>query len=273
MNVRLIVPSLVAAIGALATALAACGDDDDAGVTPVAPGGSPTVGSSVVIPTPVVTPSTGGSADTRQPLLQGPSAKYAPSEDDLKSFYRASVPDTYAVNNEIFETIGPFETPGEARESIKQWGFAEGWVVTLEPEGLLSAVVSRGSFYPSIETFLFTTPEGAEKAYLQFEKYYKSNPATALQTAKPLANQSSSYRLQKGKVGNTQMDAVYHRFLFRRGNMVAIVQTFGGVPFMTIDAARDLAVIMDARALGERPAPLPTPPGSGLPTQTTGGRP
>lgn len=270
MKVRFVGLTLIALLGVVVASLSACGDDDDGGATAVAPGGSPTTRPSVVIPTPAVTPSTGGSADTRQPLLQGPSAKYAPSEDDLKSLYRASVPDTFAVNNEIFETIGPFDTPGEAREFMRRWGFAEGWVVGLEPEGLLSAVVSRGALYPTVETFLFTTSEGAELAYLAFEKYYKSNPDTQLQTTRPLGNQSSAYRIQKGKVGSTQMDAVYHRFLFRRGNMVAVIQTYGGVPFMTVDAARELAVIMDARALGERPTSLPTPPGSALPTRPAG---
>ena len=270
MKVRFLCSALIALLGVVAASLVACGDDDDAPATAIAPGGSPTARPSVVIPTPAVTPSTGGSADTRQPLLQGPSAKYAPSEDDLKSLYRASVPDTFPINNEIFETLGPFDTPGEAREFMRRWGFAEGSVVGFEPEGLLSAVVSRGAFYPTVETFLFTTPEGAELAYLQFEKYYKSNSDTQVQTTKPLANQSSGYRIQKGKVGSTQTDAVYHRFLFRRGNMVAVIQTFGGVPFMTIDAARELAVIMDARALGERPTSLPTPPGSRLPTKPAG---
>ena len=272
MNVRLF-PAAVAALALLSMGGAACGGDDDAANVRARGGESPTARASVVIPTPAVTPSTGGSADTRQPILQGPSAKYPPSEGDLKNIFRASVPDTYAVNLEIFETIGPFASPGEARESIRLWGFAEGWVVTFEPEGLLSSVVSRGAYYPTVETLLFTTPEGAEKAYLQYEKFYKTTQDSQPQTTKPLGNQSSAFRIQKGKVGATQLDAVYHSFLYRRGNMVVIVRTFGGVPFMTVDAARELAVIIDARALGERSAPLPTPAGAPLGTPAGGNRP
>lgn len=251
-------------------AMAACREDANPGVTPL-PVTSATAQATRKVPTPVVTPSTGGSADTRQPLVQGPSAKYAPSEADLLGFFRASVPDTFSVNNEIFATIGPFLTPGEATDSIKLWGFAEGWVANLEPEGLLSSV-PKGAYFITSQVFLFTTGEGAERAFATFDKFYKDTTASEVQTTKPLANQSSAYRIEKGKVGSTPLDAVYHSFLFRRGNMVAVVRTFGGAPFMTVDAARDVAVMMDSRALGERPSPLPTP-GGAAPTVVGGARP
>ena len=271
MKIRLLMPVALLAMGAATMIVAACGGDGSPGGVTPAVSGSATARPVGIVPTPVVTPSTGGSADSRQPIVQGPSAKYAPSEEDLKGFYRASVPDTFSVNNEIFATIGPFLTPGEANESIKLWGFFEGWVVALQPEGLLSSVV-KGAYYITSESFLFTTTEGAEKAYLTFEKFYKDTKGSEVQTTKALANQSSAFRLQKGKVGNTTIDAVYHSLIFRRGNLIAVVRTYGGAPFMTIDAAREVAVIMDARALGERATPLPTP-GGAQPTTVGGARP
>jgi hypothetical protein len=46
-----------------------------------------------------------------------------------------------------------------------------------------------------------------------------------------------------------------------------MVLTYGGQPFLTINPARDIAVIIDERALGERDAIEPTP----IPTVLPGG--
>ncbi len=260
--------------GLAVLAVSACGGDDDGGNATPLPGttqatGSVTPRATSSVPTPVRTPSTGGSADTSQPLLQGPASRWAPGELDLGNTHRASVPDTYPINVEIFQVGGPFLSPGEAQEMTKLWGFVEGATVTLEPAGLLSSV-PRGGYYITIDSILFSTPEGAEKAFLGYQKFYQNGRGSEPQTAKPLGNQSAAFKIQQGKVGSTGLDAVYHSFLFRRGNLVGIVRTYGAVAFMTVDAAREVAVIMDSRATGERQAPIPTP-GGALPNTPVGG--
>jgi hypothetical protein len=75
--------------------------------------------------------------------------------------------------------------------------------------------------------------------------------------------------LTEGLVGTSDVVAVFHRYVFRRGTVVTWVQTYGAEAYMTIDPAREVAVIIDDRILGNteaaEPTPIPTPnlPGSG----------
>ena len=253
----------------MAGAALACGGDDDSGANAGDPsGGSPaatnTVATSV---TPVVTPSTGGTAGGPGPLLPGPASKYTPSEQDLANYYRADSANALFTNDQLFGQVGPFKSAGEGQELAKAWGYQEGYMVGFDPEGLLSSVV-RGNYYVTVEAHLFETIDGAEKAYRQYLAFYRGTPGVQEQEVRPLGNESSGWRAVGNKLGETQIDAVYHRFVLRRGNLVIQVETLGGLPFMTIDAAREVAIIMDDRALGARPAPVPTI--SGLPTPAGG---
>jgi hypothetical protein len=65
--------------------------------------------------------------------------------------------------------------------------------------------------------------------------------------------------MTQGTVPGTELPGAYHRFLARRGNYVYITQVFGALQYTSIDQARDYAVIVDEKILGEREAPLPTP--------------
>jgi hypothetical protein len=152
-------------------------------------------------------------------------------------------------------------------ELARQWGYREGYQVALEPDGLLAGVL-KGQYYVTQEIHLFDTAAGAEQAYQRFEQRYREAAGSEPAEATPLANQSSAWQLVRGTVADSEMVAVYHRFLFRRGNMVASVQTFGGQPFMRVDTARDIAVLIDERALGKRSSPEPTPAKTITPIQT-----
>ena len=74
-----------------------------------------------------------------------------------------------------------------------------------------------------------------------------------------MANDSSSWQRVYGKVNNTSVNAVYHQYIFRRGNLVTILLTYGAEGFMKVDTACQLATIADAKAVGQKPAVEPTP--------------
>ena len=61
------------------------------------------------------------------------------------------------------------------------------------------------------------------------------------------------------RLGTSDIPEVFHRFVFRRGNLVAMVQTVGAQPYMSIDQARNTAILIDGRATGNLAAYTPTP--------------
>ncbi len=230
--------------GALGLTLLACGGDD----TPATVKNVTATGGS----------STGGTEGGSEVTLGPPANRYAPAVKDLPAAYIVHQPETYGLNLTSFSVQGPFKTPKEGETLAAQWGFADGWRAAFDPDGLLAGVL-EGRYYVTVETYLFATIDGARQAFQQFDAYYASAPGSQKQTAKGLGNQSDAFKLISGTVGSSAIAGAYHHFLFRRGNMVATVQTFGGEPFMTIAQARDIAVLVDDRALGKRPATEPTP--------------
>src|SRR5690606_6862116 len=97
---------------------------------------------------------------------------------------------------------------------------------------------------------LFAGTAGAIDAYNWFTDLYGRTDGSQSQDVAQLANQSSGWKKKQGTIPSSNVEGVAHRFIFRRGNMVGIVQTSGADTFMTIDPARDIAVIIDDRALG-----------------------
>ena len=228
--------------------VAACGDDDD---------GGPATG---------VTPSTGGTSGGPEPQIEVPVSRFAPELEEMPGRFEVNQLETFGLSAATWSVIGPFDNPQQGEQLAAEWGYVEGWRVLYNPDGLISGVV-QGGYYATIEVHLFETAAGASEAYAQFVEKSTSRAGSEKQATKDLANESSGWELVEGTVGSTDMVAVYHRFIFRRGNIVAWVQTYGGEPFMTIDPARDIAVIIDERALGERDAVEPTP----IPTVLPGG--
>jgi hypothetical protein len=60
-------------------------------------------------------------------------------------------------------------------------------------------------------------------------------------------------------IGGTSVAAELHRYLFRRGNLLAMVVTWGAEPFMDVTAVYQLAHVVDSKATGRKAALEPTP--------------
>ena len=82
-------------------------------------------------------------------------------------------------------------------------------------------------------------------------------------TAPAVGNESAAWRLVYDTIGNSSVKSVFHRVLFRRGNMLVVVATLGAEPLMEVNEAYGLAVIVDGKAMGNLQAPEPTPTGGG----------
>lgn len=247
----------------LALLLGACGSRDD-DPDPATPGSSGTVAGAAGTPTAIGSgsqrpPSTGGTAGGPEPVLPKPVARYTLKGEHLQDgAYVLNLPETFLFNIERMSTNAMFLSATEGDTLLKEWGFIEGYNVQFDPDGLLAGVL-QGGYFLTVETYLFETPQGAHNAYERFIQHYAKASGSVRQQAAPLGNESSAWRVILGKVGRSDIDNVYHRFIFRRGNMIAAVQVNGGAPYVSVDIARDYAVIIDDQALGKRPAELPTP--------------
>ncbi|MCE7929606.1 MAG: hypothetical protein DYG91_14100 [Chloroflexi bacterium CFX7] len=214
--------------------------------------------------TPAPGTSTGGVEGGPEPLLSGPAAKYAPAQAELTAAYKVAPNETYGMGLDTYAASTFFPGATEGKELATGWGFGEGYQVMLEPDGLLAGVL-KGGYFVTAEVYLFHDQAGAKAAFDYYRSRYDSTAGSESAPAKGLANQSGGWQLIKGPVGTSSLVGVYHRFVFRRGNMLASVQTYGAQPFMTVDKARDIAVIIDERALGTRQATEPTPAGTTVP--------
>lgn len=209
-------------------------------------------------PGPPLGSSTGGTLGGPQPVLKGPVAPYLAQLGDLPRGYVVYPNDTFGLSDLAFAAKGPFKSVADGQNLATRWGYVDGYQASYYPDGFLAGVV-QGGYYVFVEGYLFSNLDGAREAYQTFEDYYRNAPGSLQETVQGLGNQSSAWKILQGTVGTTELPAVYHRFLFRRGTLVTVVQTFGAEPFMTVDRARDVAVVVDEKALGNRPAPTPTP--------------
>ncbi len=210
------------------------------------------------------------SADEPSPVLQGPASRYAPDVEDLAGNLSVFPPETYPVSRDIFAFQGPFGNPDEALEFLGEQGYVDGYRVQFNPDGLLAGVVGQGQYYVTVETYLFAGADGARNVYNQFEDRYSDVEGSERRDPERLGNRSSGWEFVQGPIGDTDVVAVYHRFAFQRGNLIGVVQTFGAEEHMSIDLARDIALLIDNRAVGETPAEEPTPAGPD-PERTQGG--
>ena len=255
----------LAAIGvaALTTVLAsaACSDNQDVSktvknVTPSAKSGGT---------------STGGTEGGPETTSKMPASRFSPAREELPGVYSVNVPETFTQNISTFASSYLFSSNQQGQDLGTKWRIIDGFKALYDPDGL-AAGVAQGKYYISIEVYLFEVTSGAVDAYDYMDKLFSGRAGTDRQDAKGLGNKSAGYKIIQGTVGTSDIPQAYHRFMFRRGNVVAVVQTTGGAPTMTIDKARDIAVIIDDRILGKRdatePTPIPTPKIS-LPPQVT----
>jgi hypothetical protein len=203
------------------------------------------------------------------PRLDGPASRYAAGVEELPGNFNVLPPETYAVTDEVWAREGLFPEAGEGQEFASQNGYLDGWRVTYTPDGLLAGVVSAGQYYVTVETFLFESTSGAVATYDHYEDTYGDIAGTDEVDVARVGNRSSGWSFIEGVIPGTEFAAIYHRVVFQRGNLVAVVQTYGLENTLRIDSAREIAIIVDNRALGTaeaiEPTPitplLPTPPG------------
>lgn len=208
--------------------------------------------------TPQISKSTGGTEGGPETISTGFVRRFAPLLTELPGVNQVNVPDTFAGNLSTFASSYLFVNGQQGQDLATQWKILDAFQASYQPTGL-AADALRGRYYVTVETYLFQAADGARAAYEHMARLYASNNATVPQQTKGLGNQSSAYALVQGTIASSDIPAVYHRFLFRRGNVVAVVQTLGGDPYMSIDQARDIAVAIDDKILGKRPATDPTP--------------
>jgi hypothetical protein len=228
---------------------AGCGDDDDAG------GASPST-----IPGAGRTPPVAAATNSQlQPSAAAPASRYSLLLTDIgTNAYLTDIPKTFVLTAETYATAELWKNPEEGVALLKKWGYADGYETAFTPEGATNAVLN-GSFFVYNEVHRFNTSEGAHQAYEWFNNKIAANGIAQPVTASAIGNESNAWKTVRGKIGASNQFYAYHQIIFRRGNIVAIVQTVGADPFMKVDTVFALAQMADAKVLGEREAIAPTP--------------
>lgn len=233
----------------------ACGDDDDSAspTTSVASASVPAPNTTSVSPTAAVSVNSGGT-----PTVSGSPSKYTLLLADVGNGYFTDRAHTFLLKADDYAGTPAFPNVSEGRKLLKEWGYQGGFETSYEPEGRETDVLN-GKYYVAVETHLFDTAAGAGKAFTYFENALRTaRKAEPVQT-QTVGNQSSAWKLTDARIQGSSITSVFHRFILRRGNMVAIVQTWGAETFMRVDTVRGLAAIIDQKALGQREASEPTP--------------
>lgn len=258
MTGRRLAPMLLAAIGVLAllaVLISAACSGSDVSKTVKGNGTNGTPGANVP-------KSTGGTTGGEDKIVDGPASRYAPFREDLPGIFTVNVPKTFTQNISTFASSYLFRSNAEGQKYATDWNIRDGFNEDFDPDGLQAGVL-KGNYFVSIEVYLFLNSTGASAAYTYIDSLLSGRAGSEKQDTKGLGLQSAGYRIIDGTVGASDTPQAYHRFLFRRGNIVAMVQTTGAESLMTIDRARDIAVIIDDRILGKRtsnpPTPIPTP--------------
>lgn len=202
--------------------------------------------------------STAGTAGGAEPLLEPPAYAYVVQLDDIGPTHDTGPIETYILSADGFASSGYFASISAGEQAVKEWAYLDGYQALLQPLGQ-AADAAQGQVYVRSESFIFGNVDGARNAFDYLVRFHEQRPGSEKVETAPLANGSAAFSLVQDTIPNTELPAVYHRFLFRRGNLVSIVQVFGALQFTSIDEARDFAVIIDEKALGQRPAPTPTP--------------
>lgn len=224
-------------------AFAACGGDGGASDT--------AAGTTAASNTP------NGANPGASPALDGPASKYSVAIDDLGVNWITDIPFTFVLDIENYAPTRTFTSADEGRTLLNEWGYQSGYETGYSPEGRDTAVLN-GAFYVRVESHLFETEKGAMAAMAYFESIIKSTGASPISAA-AVGNESAAYTATFGTIGKSKVNAVYHHVIFRRGNLVTVVLTKGAEGFMKVEPARELALIADAKALGQKPAIEPTP--------------
>lgn len=191
------------------------------------------------------------------PTLAMPASRFALSLDDLPDGYLTDRASTFALTSESYAAgTKMFPSPEEGRQMLDDWGYVGGYETGFEPERRMIGVLN-GAYYANVEIHLFRSAEDAAGAQEYFEE--RLAETTDRVNAPQVGNSSSAWKLTFDTVPGSNIAAVYHRVLFRRGNLFAVVKTYGSDVLMTVDTVQSLARLVDEKAMGIRPAVEPTP--------------
>ena len=240
------------ALSALGFAAVSCGGSSGAKTISGTPGTTATAsGSGTAANT---TPDDPKAA----PILKAPASLYSINLDDLGTAFFTDISQTYVLTLDSYAAAqGAFSSATEGKKDLTDWGYLGGYETAYIPEGRETAVL-QGQYYITIESHLFKSEAGAKQAYDYFNAKLKSSVST-LVSGPQVGNESAVWKLVSGTIPTSTTPAAYHRLIFRRGNLVSIVLTFGADPFMTTQPVHDLAVIVDQKALGKKAVVEPTP--------------
>lgn len=201
--------------------------------------------------------STSGTAGGPDKVFTGPPSVANINLEELPANYEVDVPQTFAMTVSTFSSSYWFTSDKQGNELATEWKIVDGFQAFYQPKGLVAEVLT-GSPYIHVETYQFASVDGAKAAWAYFDGFVSRTKGSEAVQAKPLGNSSAAYRFIEGTLGPSAQVAVYHRFSFRRGNMIVTVVTWGGENYMNIDPARNIAAAIDDKLLGTRPAAQPT---------------
>lgn len=194
-----------------------------------------------------------------EPVITGSNpSQFSIIESDLGGQWTTDDDHTFVRGPQEYQAFGFFDTPEEAQAQLAEWQYQGGYVTGFDPVGLTAAVL-RGSFYIDLEIHLWGDIEKAKAAFDHFVDYRGSAEGAEMIDLPGYGNEHAALKLTSGTVTGTDIPAVYHLYIFRRGNMVTVIQTRGGEPYMTDDAVAQLAAIVDEKVLGTRATASPTP--------------
>lgn len=209
-------------------------------------------------------PATAATVDTRvSPQLSPPASRFTLLiTEDLGLAWFTDIRATYVLTADSYAETKTFDSKEQGLQLLREWGYQGGYESGMIPEGREAAVLN-GSYYIGIESHLFESETGAKKAYEFFTAKLRQGSQEI--GVAPVGNESKAFTLTAGKVGKSSINAVFHQVVFRRGNLVVVVATWGAEPFMKTTDAHRLAVLVDDKAVSKRPAPEPTPTSNYVP--------
>lgn len=222
-------------------------------------GGSPGASATAAGTSSPGGPRTPPPNSNASPKLDGPANKYSIlNPDDVGTGWITDIPGTTVLTVDNYPKPPAFASQEEGKRLMQEWGYKGGFETSVDPEGRELAWLN-GGYKVITETHLFADEAGARKAFDYFVAFLGRTPGISSIPVDPIGNDSKAFMAITGKVRGSGQDQATHELVFRRGNMVAIVATYGSAAFMTIDAARDIAAVIDGKALGTIAAPTPTP--------------
>lgn len=263
---RLLLASAASAVLLSIAVAAACGDGDGAATArPTTPGASPTG------------PVSNRDRSTEK-VVPGPASRYSVLLQDLpRGQYLTDIPNTYVLALECqtesnqcttYARSAAFDSVDAGKALLKQWEYAGGYETSILPEGYETAVLN-GAYYIIVESHLFKSVDGAKLAFEYFKKRIDGNRAATAEAEPPVGNQAAAWSAVGAPIRPSNIPAVSHWVLFRRGNMVAVTKTIGAQGFMTTQQATILAELVDDKALGVKDAIEPTPTSNFTPPART----